>query len=268
MSKLKDHQVIRRGSGRQILFVNGFGCSKSVWDPVARDLVRDHEIISYDYAGAGGADSAAYDRIRHATLHGHAEDLIDICQEARLDRPVVVAHSVGTQISILAARRNPSLFDSLILLAPSPSYLNHEDFKGGFDIDDVEELLETLDSNYFAWAHMMAPVIMGKENHPQMVDDLEQSFCQVDPAIAGHFARVIFTADHRNEMDDISLRTSLLQCQDDALASPEVGRFMASHIAGSRLVQLTATGHCPHISSPEEVIESIREHLTIQQHGR
>lgn len=265
MSKLTDHQVVRRGSGRQILFVNGFGCSKSVWDPVAEDLVRDHEIISYDYAGAGGARAEAYDRTRHATLHGHAEDLIQICREAGLQRPVVVAHSVGTQIAILAARQDPSIFDSLILLAPSPSYLNHDDFKGGFDIDDIENLLETLDANYFAWAHMMAPVIMGKENHPQDVEDLEQSFCQTDPAIAGHFARVIFTADHRRDIDGLGLRTSLLQCQDDALAPPEVGSYMSAHIAGSRLVQLTATGHCPHVSSPVEVIQAIRAHLASRE---
>lgn len=261
MSKLKDHQVVRRGSGRQILFLNGFGCSQSVWETVARDLEKDHELVFYDYAGASNAGVAAYDKSRHATLHGHADDLIEICREAGLTRPVVVAHSVGTQVAILASLKDRSLFDSLVLVAPSPSYLNHPGFEGGFDLDDVENLLETLDANYFAWSRMMAPVIMGNQDRPELGEGLEQSFCQLDPDVASHFARVIFTADHRASLDGMDIRTSLLQCQDDALASPDVGHYMSEHIKSSRLVQLAATGHCPHISSPAEVILAIRDHL-------
>ncbi|MCZ2495705.1 alpha/beta fold hydrolase [Xylophilus sp. Kf1] len=262
MSKSSDHQLVRRGSGRAIIFVNGFGCSQSVWESVARDLETDHELIFYEYAGMGGSPGSAYDPVRYATLHGHAEDLIGLCREARLVKPVVVAHSVGTQVAILAAVRESSLFDSLVLLAPSPSYVNHVDFRGGFDMHDIDELLETLDANYFAWARMMAPVIMGNEDRPELSESLESSFCQLDPEVARHFARVIFTADHREALGALDVRTSLLQCQDDALASPEVGRYMAAHIRSSGLVALTATGHCPHISAPDEVASAIRTHLT------
>ena len=267
MSKLLDHQVVRRGSGPQLLFINGFGCSQSVWEEVALDLETDHELVFYDYAGASRSGVEAYDKSRHATLHGHAEDLLDICREAGLTQPVVVAHSVGTQVAILAALQDPSLFDSLVLLAPSPSYLNHSDFHGGFDLDDVENLLETLNANYFAWSRMMAPVIMGNQDRPELGESLEHSFCQLDPDVATHFARVIFTADHRAALDTLDLRTSLLQCQEDALASPDVGLYMSERIKSSRLVQLTATGHCPHISSPAEVIQAIRVHLAADKRG-
>ena len=261
MSLLAHHNVHRAGTGRPIVFTHGYGCDQNVWRAVAGALAIDHEVLLYDCAGSGRADPGLYDRERHATLEGHADDLIAICEAAGLDRPVLVAHSVGTMIALLAARRRPALFDSLVLIAPSPSYLNDGDYPGGFEREDIDQLLDTLESNHFAWARMMAPVIMGNPDRPALAGDLGDSFCRMDSTIARHFARVTFLADHRADIGGVPVPSLLMQCSDDALAAPAVGDYLAHHMPGSRLVQLAATGHCPHMSAPDEVIGALREHL-------
>lgn len=259
MSVLQRHNVNRSGAGggRPLIFAHGYGCDQNVWQPVASALAADHEVVLYDCAGCGMADPTVYDPVRHATLEGHADDLIAICEAAELDRPVLMAHSVGTMIGVLAAQRRPHLFDSLVLLAPSPSYLNDGDYVGGFERDDIDRLLDTLDSNHFGWARMMAPVIMGNLDRPELAGALGDSFCRMDPAVARHFARVTFLADHRNALAEVPVPSLLLQCSDDDLAAPSIGEYLARRMPDSELVHLAATGHCPHMSAPAEVVQTV-----------
>lgn len=263
MSVLHRHNVTRTGAGtgRTLLFAHGYGCDQNVWQPVASALADNHEVVLYDYAGCGGADPALYDPVRHATLDGHADDLIAICDAAGLDRPVLIAHSVGTMIAVLAAQRRPKLFDALVLIAPSPSYINDGAYVGGFEREDIDDLLDTLESNHFGWARMMAPVVMGNPEQPELAGALSESFCRMDSTIARHFARVTFLSDHRIAVEKVSTPSLLMQCSDDALAAPAVGEYLARQMTGSSLVQLAATGHCPHMSAPSEVIKVLSDFL-------
>lgn len=263
MSLLQRHKVTRSGNdaGKTLLFAHGYGCDQNVWAPVANALSTDHEVVLYDYAGCGGAEPSLYDRVRHATLDGHADDLIAICEAAQLDRPVLVAHSVGTMIGVLAAQRRPDLFDSLVLISPSPSYLNDGDYRGGFEREDIDSLLETIESNHFGWARMMAPMIMGNPDRPELAETLGDNFCRMDSGIARHFARVTFLADHRAALQHMPVPSLLLQCSDDALAAPGIGEYLARQMADSTLVQLAATGHCPHMSAPMEVVDVLKAFL-------
>lgn len=263
MSVLQRHNVTRigAGSGKTLLFVHGYGCDQNVWQSVASALANNHEVVLYDCAGCGAADPSLYDPVRHATLDGHAEDLIAVCEAAGLDRPVLIAHSVGTMIAVLAAQRRPDLFDALVLIAPSPSYLNDGAYVGGFEREDIDDLLDTLESNHFGWARMMAPVVMGNPDRPELAGALGDSFCRMDSTIARHFARVTFLSDHRAALEKVSTPSLLLQCSDDALAAPAVGDYLVRQMAGSSLVQLAATGHCPHMSAPSEVTQVLSEFL-------
>jgi sigma-B regulation protein RsbQ len=263
MSVLLRHNVTRTGggTGKTLIFTHGYGCDQNVWHAVAEALSANHEVVLYDCAGCGKADPTAYDRVRHATLQGHADDLIAVCEAAKLERPVLVAHSVGTMIGVLAAQRRPELFDSLVLIAPSPSYINDGDYLGGFDREDIDSLLETLESNHFGWARMMAPVVMGNPDRPELAGALGDSFCRMDSGVARHFAQVTFLADHRKDLGEISAPSLLLQCSDDSLAAPGIGEYLAQQMANSSLVQLSATGHCPHMSAPAEVVGVLSDFL-------
>lgn len=257
------HNVRRSGQPgrRAVVFAHGYGCDQQVWRQVAPAFEADHEVLLFDYAGCGGAELAAYDVQRHATLLGHAQDLIELVEAAGLEQPVLVAHSVSTMIGVVAARLRPQLFSALALVAPNPCYLNRPGYVGGFEADDIDELLDTLDSNYFSWARMMAPVIMGNADRPELGQALANSFCSTNPAVARHFAHVTFLADHRADLAEVQPPCLLLQCTDDALAPLAVGDYLQQQLPRAELHRLAATGHCPHLSAPQETTDVLRRFI-------
>lgn len=258
MNILTRHHVRQAGHGKPLLFVHGYGCDQNVWRFVTPAFVADHHVTLMDLAGCGGSSADAYSVDRHATLHGHAEDIIAVCEAADLEKPVLVAHSVSAMSAVLAAKARPDLFDALVLVTPSPAYLNDGDNRGGFESEDIDGLLDMLDANHFNWARMMAPVIMGAGNPPELVEELGSSFCRMDPAIAKHFAEVTFRSDHRGDLAGFRLPCLILQASDDALASEAIGAYLQDQWPHAELVQLAATGHCPHMSAPGETTDVLR----------
>lgn len=247
--------------GRAIVFAHGFGCSQEMWRLVAPAFENDYRVVLFDHVGAGGSDLAAYDRAKYDSLHGYADDLLEIIAALGLDDAVYVGHSVSAMVGVLAATRDPEPFGSLVLVGPSPRYVDDAGYTGGFTQADIDALLDSLDANYLGWSSAIAPVIMGNSDEPLLGEELTASFCSIDPAIARHFARVTFTSDNREDLRLVATPTLILQCNDDIIAPRVVGEYVHREIAGSRLVVLSATGHCPNLSSPAEVIEQIRAFL-------
>jgi sigma-B regulation protein RsbQ len=248
-------------AGRPMVFAHGFGCSQEMWSAVAPAFENDHQVVLYDQVGAGGSDVGAYDASKYDSLHGYAEDLLDILNDLDLHDAVFVGHSVSAMIGVLAAVRNPDRFGALILVGPSPRYINADGYTGGFEQEDIDSLLDALDANYLGWSASMAPLIMGNSDTPALGESLTDSFCSVDPTIARHFARVTFLSDNRRDLRDVTTPTLILQCQEDIIAPPAVGQFVHGEIPGSSLVMLSATGHCPNLSAPEELRDAIRAYL-------
>lgn len=248
-------------AGRPIVFAHGFGCSQEVWRDVIPKFEKDYRVIAFDHVGAGGSDLAAYDRGKYDSLHGYADDLLDILESEDLSDVVYVGHSVSSMIGVLAANRNPSRFGALVLVGPSARYVNDGDYVGGFEQSDIDGLLDSLDANYLGWSATMAPVIMGNGDRPELGEDLTASFCTVDPAVASQFARVTFLSDNRRDLSEVSVPTLVLQCTDDVIAPLPVGHYVHEHIPGSEFMQLSTTGHCPNISGPDELAEAIRAYL-------
>ena len=262
MNVLTRNNVRVIGDGtRPILFAHGYGCDQSMWRFVAGAFAADHRVILFDHVGAGGSDLSAYDAERYGTLHGYAGDVLEICRALDLRDVVFVGHSVSAMIGVLAALREPERFAKLVLVGPSPRYMNDGDYKGGFSPEDLDGLIDTLDSNQLGWSSAMAPVIMGNPDRPELSDELRNSFCRTDPEIARRFARVTFYSDNRADLARVTTPTLILQCSDDAIASEAVGAYVHAHIPGSRLVHLEATGHCPHMSAPDETIAALRAFL-------
>lgn len=267
MSILDQHNVKVIGSqAASIVFMHGYGCDQQVWRHVAPAFAQDHRIVLFDLLGSG-ASGAAFDRRKYASLEGYARDLIDVCRAAGLERPVLVGHSISAMIAIVAARMAPELFSRLVLLAPNPCYLRDGDYDGGFTREDIEQLLDTLDSNFFSWARMMAPVIMNAPERPELAEELANRFCAMDPRVARHFARVTFLSDCRHELPHVQLPCLVLQCSDDALAPLQVGEYLRERLPHAELAVMRATGHCPHLSAPQETIELIRGYLAAPVHA-
>jgi sigma-B regulation protein RsbQ len=248
-------------TGAPIVFAHGYGCDQQMWRFVAPAFEADHPVVLFDAVGAGGSDADAFDGERHGSLDGYALDLLEICDELGLADVVLVGHSVAAMVGVLAAVRRPELFRHLVLVAPSPRYLDDDGYTGGFDRADIDGMLESLGSNYIGWAAAMAPAIIGNADRPELGEELTASFCRTDPAIAEHFARVTFLSDNRADLAQVSTPALVLQCSDDLLAPGEVGEFVQAQISGSTLVRLRATGHCPNLSAPDEVVAAIRSVL-------
>jgi sigma-B regulation protein RsbQ len=263
MSALRRNNVTVHGpaGGRPMVFAHGFGCDQNMWRDVWPAFADTHRIVLFDHVGAGNSDASAFDERRYGTLDGYAADVLAICAELELSDIVFVGHSVSAMIGVLAAVERPDRFGALVLVAPSPRYIDDADYVGGFTREDIEGLLASLESNYLGWSSTMAPVIMGNADRPELGEELENSFCRTDPAIAAHFARTTFLSDNRADLARVRTPALVLQCSDDAIAPEGVGAYVDAQLADSRLVQLAATGHCPNVSAPAETVAAIKAFL-------
>jgi sigma-B regulation protein RsbQ len=244
-----------------MLFAHGFGCDQNMWRLVVPAFEDSHRTVLFDHVGAGQSDVSAYDRQKYATLDGYATDVLEICRELGLSDVIFVGHSVSAMIGVLAANREPDRFKALVLVGPSPRYIDDAGYVGGFSRQDIEGLLASLDSNYLGWSSAMAPMIMGNAERPELGQELTNSFCRTDPDIASHFARVTFFSDNRQDLGAVAVPALILQCSDDVIAPYAVGEYVHRHIRDSRLVVMKATGHCPNLSAPAETIGAIKAFL-------
>ncbi|TXL83815.1 alpha/beta hydrolase [Streptomyces sp. IB2014 016-6] len=259
--------VSGRAGGPVVMLAHGFGCDQNMWRLVVPLLERDFTVVLFDHVGAGRSDLSAWSRERYSTLEGYTEDVLEICHELALGPVTFVGHSVAAMMGVLAVAREPEMFAGLVLLAPSPCFIDDPDagYRGGFSAEDIDELLGSLEANYLGWSGAMAPVIMGNPERPELGEELTNSFCRTDPEIARVFARVTFMSDNREDLAHVTVPTLVAQCSNDSIAPPEVGAFVRSRIAGSRLITLNATGHCPQLAAPEETAAAITEFVTAER---
>jgi sigma-B regulation protein RsbQ len=241
-----------------MVFAHGFGCDQNMWRFVAPAFEAEFRTVLFDHVGAGGSDLTAYDPAKYASLSGYADDVVEIGRELVLRGAIFVGHSVSAMIGVLASLQAPELFESLVLVGPSPRYIDEDDYVGGFSAAQIDELLDFLADNYMGWSSAMAPAIMGNPDRPELSEELANSFCRTDPDIAKAFARVTFLSDNRDDLPRVTARTLILQCSEDVIAPTPVGDYVHRQMPGSKLVLMRATGHCPNLSAPDETISAIR----------
>ncbi|AYN42789.1 alpha/beta hydrolase [Streptomyces dangxiongensis] len=247
--------------GPTVVLAHGFGCDQNMWRLTVPALADDYRVVLFDYVGAGRSDASAFSEDRYASLDGYARDVVEVCEELDLRDATFVGHSVSAMIGVLAAAAAPERIGALVMVAPSPRYIDDEGYRGGFSADDIDELLGSLESNYLGWSAVMAPVIMGNADRPELGEELKNSFCATDPDMARVFARTTFLSDSRSDLKSVRVPTLVLECTQDAIAPREVGAFVHQAIPGSTLVTLDATGHCPHLSAPEATNKALTEFL-------
>jgi sigma-B regulation protein RsbQ len=265
-----ERQIQRRnnvrisGQGdRTVMFVHGLGCDQRMWRHVAPTFEADFQVILMDLPGCGQSDLSAFDIDRYSNLEGYAQDILEVIEALDLQDVIFVGHSVSSMLGAIASIRQPERFSKLIMVAPSPCYLNYPaDYLGGFDREDIEELLDLMDKNYMGWASFLAPLAMGNSQSPELAKELENSFCSTDPITAKAFAKATFYSDCRSFLPEIVTPCLILQCSEDALVPESVGEYLHYHIPKSSYIKLTATGHCPHLSHPVETAALIRSYIS------
>ncbi|MFG2400295.1 alpha/beta fold hydrolase [Streptomyces lydicus] len=263
MDILRRNNVTVTGNphGPVVVLAHGFGCDQNMWRLTVPALAEDYRVVLFDYVGSGRSDLTAFSAERYASLDGYARDVVEVCEALDLRDAVFVGHSVSAMTGVLAARQAPERIGALVMVAPSPRYIDDEGYRGGFDEQDIDELLASLESNYLGWSSVMAPVIMGNPERPELAEELTNSFCATDPEMARVFARTTFLSDSRDDLKSVAVPTLVLECTEDAIAPREVGAFVHRSVPGSTLVTLDATGHCPQLSAPEATNEAITAFL-------
>jgi len=251
--------VSGRPDGQPMIFAHGFGCDQHMWRYVVPLFEDDFRVILFDHVGAGRSDLAAYDPERYRSLRAYGDDVLVICRELELKDVIFIGHSVSAMIGVLAAGAEPERFAKLVLVSPSPRYIDDGSYVGGFSESDIAELLDSLESNYLGWSSAMAPAIMGNAERPELGEELTESFCRTDPQIARQFARVTFLSDNRADLTEVTTPTLVLQCRQDVIAPVAVGEYVAAAIPDSKLVMLDATGHCPNLSAPNATAAAIAD---------
>lgn len=250
------------GKGDKIIvFAHGFGCSQNAWKRITNAFADDYKLVLFDYVGAGNSDISAYDKLRYSSLEGYAKDILEICHELDIKDAVFVGHSVSGMIGALASIKDPAIFKKLIFVAPSACYLNSEGYTGGFEQEDIDALFEIMDEDFIRWAKLMSPQIMANHERPELSAEMENNFCTTDQEIVKDFARVTFLSDNRKDLPNIPVESLTLQCTDDMIAPLETGQYINTHTPNNTMVILKATGHCPHMSAPEETIAAIKAFL-------
>ncbi|OXY95072.1 MULTISPECIES: alpha/beta fold hydrolase [Streptomyces] len=243
--------------GPVLLLAHGFGCDQNMWRLLTPTLAKSYRMVLFDYVGSGRADPSAWDERRYSSLEGYAQDVLEVAEELDLREVTFVGHSVSAMVGVLAAAKAPERISRLVMVAPSPCYIDDAGYRGGFSSEDIDELLESLESNYLGWSAAMAPVIMGNEDRPELGQELAASFCATDPDMARVFARTTFLSDSRRDLKTVTVPTLILECRQDVIAPREVGAYVLDAIPTSRLVTLEATGHCPQLSAPQATAAAI-----------
>lgn len=258
---LRNNVTIVGQGKKNMLFAHGYGCDSSIWRFITPAFEDDYRLTLFDHVGFGESDDTGYSAEKYNSLQAYANDMLEICEELALTDVIFVGHSVSAMIGVLAANAKPEIFKNLILVGPSPRYINDLDYKGGFRQEEIAGMLEALDSDFYAWSSVIAPVIIGNSGIPKLSDELADSFCRSNLEIAKAFAHLMFLGDNRADLPKVKTDTLILQCSEDAIAPLEVGWFMKEQIPESKLQILKATGHCPHLTAPSETIAAIKDYL-------
>ena len=262
MDILKRNNIKLFGHGDKVMmFAHGFGCDQNMWRFITPAFENEYKVVLFDHVGSGHSDLSAYSSTKYNHLQAYANDILEICYALKLKHVTFVGHSVSAMVGALAAIKDSEMFDQIIMISPSPCYINDKNYTGGFSREDIEGLLHSMDSNYLGWSSTVAPIIVGNSQTPELGEELTNSFCASDPEISKNFAKVTFTSDNRADLSKLKTPSLILQCSDDVIAPLEVGHYLAKNLINNKLVIMSATGHCPNLSAPEETIQHIKEYL-------
>lgn len=247
------------GEGEQtLLLAHGFGCDQNMWRFVKSDLGKKYRLVLFDYVGSGKSDLASFSSEKYSALDGYAENIIDVCRALNLEKVTIVGHSVSSMIGLIASIDSPQYFANMVMICPSPCFLNFPpNYFGGFERKDLEELIDLMDKNYIGWANYLAPLVMGSNNSPELIGEMSGSFCSTDPIIARVFAEATFFSDHRDILPKAKHPALVLQSRVDALASPSVGEYVQNNLPNSKMEIIDAEGHCLHMTCPEKIVQQI-----------
>lgn len=246
-----------------VVLSHGFGLDQTSWSDLRPTLDARFRVLSYNLAGCGDDGASSYHRDMHNSLFGYADDLLALLDDAQVQKVSYVGHSVSGMIGMIAAVARPDCFQRLILLQPSPRYLNDPDagYVGGFEQGDLDALYEAMAMNYQTWAAGFVPMVMGVDDQ-HVLSRFSETLFKIRPDIARHILRMIFQSDHRVIVPRVSVPTHFIHSRKDVAVPLDVARWLHAHLPGSTSETLELEGHMPHLTQPVVVLDALMRHLS------
>lgn len=257
------NNVTVHGTSKNVLMLaHGFGCDQRMWRFVLPALAEHFTVVLFDYVGSGKSELSSFSVDKYSTLEGYATDVLEIISELDYEKVVFCGHSVSCMIGLIASLRSPEKFSELIMICPSPCFINDlPEYEGGFEKTDLQELMNLMDKNYIGWAEYLAPLVLGASSSKKLIGELSGSFCSTDPIVAKTFAQATFFSDHRQQLPQCVIKTLIIQSESDSLAPVSVGRYIHDRIEESELKIVEVEGHCVHMTEPSLTAGLITEFL-------
>ncbi|KAI3443842.1 hypothetical protein Pfo_000507 [Paulownia fortunei] len=245
------------GSGKEtIVLVHGYGGDQSVWDKILPYLAARHRVVVFDWCFSGAVkDPSLYDAVRYSSYDAFAEDLISIVDEMKLESSVFVGHSMSGLIGCIASIKRPDLFRRLVLVGATPRLINLEDYEGGFEMSEIEQLFSSIESNFEQWASSFASLAVDASD-PVSIEKFGNCLKRMRPEVALSLAKTVFLSDYRDILEKVVTPCDIIQTRNDIVVPNSVPKYMQSKIKGKCEMYIIDTeGHFPQLTAHIQFVE-------------
>lgn len=264
MGFLSRHNLSVSGRGTEtVVLGNGFGTDKAIWRHILPWLEKRFRVMSFDWV----IDPQHYDAVRYSNMDSYAEDLLALISATGSAPCHFVGHSMSGMIGMLAARIKPTFFQQMVMLAPSPRYINDPHYHGGFERTEIDELLCRMGDNYVGWASNFSPLAVGDVAGSAAAAEFNRSLLSMRPDVALSMALTVFGMDLRDRLDGFSTPTTIVQTRHDMAVPVAVAEYLHARWPHSRLEFLEASGHMPQLTVPDQVIAILERTLLQPNHS-
>lgn len=244
------------GSGAPLVLLHGWGMHGGVWADVALRLAADFQVHSVDLPGNGAS----------AALPQTNLDALVQVLSARFGEPLsVCGWSLGGQVALRWAVREPEKVRRLILVASTPCFAEREDWLFGMQSDVLERFAAELEQNHAATLRrFIALQLRGSENERELLLQLrERLFSRGEPdmaALRGGLG-ILRDADQRAELQSVKQPILIIAGERDKLTPPQASHYMAQAMSAARMVEVKGAAHAPFLSHPEIFVEHLKSFL-------
>ena len=216
-----------------LLLAHGLTDSAECWGRVVAVLAPSYDVICYDARGHGASD-----RTSDYSVEANTADLIGLARELRLDRPVLIGHSMGSVHAALAAAQ----LEVRALILEDPGAWPEVAEDGSKDIAASRRSVVEVTALPEAarWAH-------GRLLHPTWTDDDIRAWVraqsQVDPDVVSWFSSWPTTNRWRDHVAALRCPGLLVTGDQSPSVTPNVAAEARSLWPQLQTVQIEGAGH-------------------------
>lgn len=262
------------GSGPDITLLDGVGCDGWAWNYIRPHLMEHMRTIHCHYRGHGRS-GAPVDPKRIA-IGDLADDALCVLDRLEVQRSVLIAHSMGTQVALEIYRRAPERVRAFILMCGSYGRITHT-FHGNDYlhralpqlIDNVRRyrplaralwgrLPPALSYRIAGWIGEIDGAAIAAEDFRQYVEHLSDIDLDLYLSMLQH------AGAHSAEdlLAQVSVPTLVFAAERDTFTPPEVVKAVADGIPGARYVELKGASHAAPLERAQTINAEIDAFLS------